>query len=178
MTVLFINTRKLLMAFAVITFYVTSRLEKVLQSDEAKTMLDDVFAAGNVSSISEPENVNQISELNQISRDEINTLQATNQIVPSDCSSTLEEKSQVNLTVTNETHSPNPSDDILTSSGESDIDRKVSHQNIHKISKSYVFSFPQSRTTDCNFHCSRKTENTIQICRRVLGAVNDKWTVK
>ena len=140
MTVLlFINTRKLLMAFAVITFYVTSRLEKVLQSDEAKTMLDDVFSAGNVSSISEPENVNQISELNQISRDEINTLQATNQIVPSDCSSTLEEKSQVNLTVTNETHSPNPSDDILTSSGESDIDRKVSRQNIHKISKSYVF---------------------------------------
>ena len=177
MTVLlFINTRKLLMAFAVITFYVTSRLEKVLQSDEAKTMLDDVFAAGNVSSISEPENVNQISQLNQISRDEINTLQATNQIVPSDCSSTLEEKSQVNLTVTNETHSPNPSDDILTSSGESDIDRKVSHQNIPKFQN--LTYFPQSRTTDCNFHCSRKTENTIQICRRVLGAVNDKWTVK
>ena len=165
------------MAFAVITFYVTSRLEKVLQSDEAKTMLDDVFAAGNVSSISEPENVNQISQLNQISRDEINTLQTTNLIAPSDCSSTLEEKSQVNLTVTNETHSPNPSDDILTSSGESDIDRKVSHQNIHKISKSFAF-LPKSRTTDCNFHFSRKMENTIQICRRVLGAVKDKWTVK
>ena len=136
---MFMDTRKLLMAFTVITFYLTSRLEKVLQSDEAKTMLDDVFAAGNVSSISEPENVNQISQLNQISRNEINTLQTTNPIVPSDCPSTLEEKSHVNLTVTNETHSPNPSDDILTSSGESDIDRKVSHQNIHKISKSYVF---------------------------------------
>ena len=134
------DTRKLLMAFTVITFYLTSRLEKVLQSDEAKTMLDDVFAAGNVSSISEPENVNQISQLNQISRNEINTLQTTNPIVPSDCPSTLEEKSHVNLTVTNETHSPNPSDDILTSSGESDIDRKVSHQNIHKISKLFLFN--------------------------------------
>ena len=170
---MFMDTRKLLMAFTVITFYLTSRLEKVLQSDEAKTMLDDVFAAGNVSSISEPENVNQISQLNQISRNEINTLQTTNPIVPSDCPSTLEEKSHVNLTVTNETHSPNPSDDILTSSGESDIDRKVSHQNIHKISKLF-----KSRTTDCNFYCSRKMENTIRICRRALGAVNDKWTVK
>ena len=136
---MFMDTRKLLMAFTVITFYLTSRLEKVLQSDEAKTMLDDVFAAGNVSSISEPENVNQISQLNQISRNEINTLQTTNPIVPSDCPSTLEEKSQVNLSVTMETHSPNPSDDILTSSGESDIDRKVSHQNIHKISKPFLF---------------------------------------
>ena len=128
------------MAFAVITFYVTSRLEKVLQSDEAKTMLDDVFAAGNVSSISEPENVNQISQLNQMSRDEINTLHTTNQIPPSDCSATLEEKSHVNLTVTNEKHSPKPSDDNLTSSGEGDIDRKVSPRNIHKISKPSLFN--------------------------------------
>ena len=90
--------------------FIFSRLEKVLQSDEAKTFLGDVLGAGNSSNISDGEmammtNIDNSQSLS--TRDLCTTSHITEPIKQ------------------NVQNSVSCNDDIQTSSSESDVDKKV-----------------------------------------------------
>lgn len=90
----------------------------MLQSDEAKTFLGDVLAPGNANNISNSGLVNQGSQLNEHEGNE-NLNESV--ISESDIVASRNLSTASNTMEENVTHN----EEMLTSSGESDIDRKV-----------------------------------------------------
>ena len=101
--------------------FIVSRLEKVLQSDEAKTFLGDVLGAGNSSNMAEGE-IAMMPNLTE--SDNIMTTAPITQGVEQNTSEPYESISQKNNANT---------DDIQTSSSESDVDKKVNLINFEYV---------------------------------------------
>ena len=90
--------------------FIFSRLEKVLQSDEAKTFLGDVLGSGNSSNISD-------GEMTMMTNIEDSQCIATQGLCPS---SHITEQIKQNVQ-----SSVSCNEDIQNSSGESDVEKKV-----------------------------------------------------
>ena len=101
--------------------FIYSRLEKVLQSDEAKTFLGDVLGTGNSSHNIEDE----ISTMGNI--DESQNLVSSASLNSSSESQSIKQNESCPMKNDLKT------DDMQTSSSESDVDRKVSSIDIDKV---------------------------------------------
>ena len=95
-------------------FIIYSRLEKVLQSDEAKTFLGDVLGTGNSSNNIEDE----ISTMGNIDESQ--------NLVSSAPLNSLSESQRTEQNESSTMKNDLKTDDMQTSSSESDVDRKVS----------------------------------------------------
>ena len=103
----------------------------MLQSDEAKTFLGDVLAAGNGSNVSDGGNMSQSTPLLDGNEDlNVSGISESDVIVSGDLS-TGSQKSEANVNLSHSDISPQH-EEFLTSSGESDLDRKV-HNYITEI---------------------------------------------
>ena len=105
----------------------------MLQSDEAKTVLGDVLSAGSYSNISDGESINQTIQLSEDDENlNISRISESNVIVSGNMSSGSHNPDS-KFNVSQGHVSPHRTEELLTSSGESDIDKKVNNHNYYRL---------------------------------------------